>query len=128
MRGAGGGGAGGYLAKDTGILLAEVVTVGKRDGTTFVGLDMGWNVNCSHFIYGYAQELVVCRAARGARTERLTVAGHINEAGDLFAEDYDLPPVEEGDIVALLNAAGYPEAMSSTHCLRPHAAAIYLVR
>jgi diaminopimelate decarboxylase len=119
---------GDYFAKDTAILLAEVVTVEERAGTTFVGLDVGWNVNCSHFIYRYAQELVVCRAADAARTERVTVAGHINEAGDLFAEDYDLPPVSEGDIVALLNAGGYHQAMSSTHCLRPHAEALFLDR
>ena len=119
---------GDYLAKDTAILLAEVVTVEQRGGTTFVGLDIGWNVNCAYFVYKYAQELVVCRAADAARTERVTVAGHINEAGDVFAEDYDLPPVAEGDIVALLNAGGYLEAMSSTHCLRPHAEALYLER
>jgi diaminopimelate decarboxylase len=119
---------GDYLAKDTAILLAEVVTVEERAGTTFVGLDVGWNVNCSYFIYKYAQELVVCRSAAASRTERVTVAGHINEAGDVFAEDYDLPPVAEGDIVALLNAGGYHEAMSSTHCLRPHAEALYLDR
>ena len=46
--------------------------------------------------------------------------------GDLFAEDYDLPPVAEGDIVALLNAGGNHQAMSSTHCLRPHAEALFL--
>ncbi|MBA2382581.1 MAG: diaminopimelate decarboxylase [Chloroflexi bacterium] len=119
---------GDYLAKDTAILLAEVVTVEERDGTTFVGLDAGWNVNCSYFIYKYAQELVVCRAAAAERTERVTVAGHINEAGDLFAEDYTLPPVVEGDVVALLNAGGYHQAMSSTHCLRPHAEALFLDR
>lgn len=119
---------GDYLAKDSAVLLAEVVTVEERGGTTFVGLDVGWNVNCSHFIYRYAQELVVCRAATADRTERVTVAGHINEAGDLFAEDYDLPPVVEGDIVALLNAGGYHQAMSSTHCLRPHAEGLFLDR
>ncbi len=119
---------GDYLAKDSAILLAEVVTVEERSGTTFVGLDAGWNVNCSYFIYRYAQEIVVCRAAAAPRTERVTIAGHINEAGDVFAEDYLLPPVAEGDIVALLNAGGYHQAMSSTHCLRPHAEALYLDR
>ncbi|MEA2520217.1 MAG: diaminopimelate decarboxylase [Chloroflexota bacterium] len=119
---------GDYLAKDTAILLAEVVTVEERAGTRFVGLDVGWNVNCSFFIYGYAQELVVCRAADAPRTEAVTIAGHINEAGDLFAEDYPFPPVVEGDIVALLNAGGYHQAMSSTHCLRPHAEALFLDR
>jgi diaminopimelate decarboxylase len=74
---------------------------------TYVGLDLGWNVNCSYFIYRFAQELVVCRAADAARTEIVTVAGHINEASDVFAEDYPMPPVEEGDMVATLNAGGF---------------------
>jgi diaminopimelate decarboxylase len=119
---------GDYIAKDAAILLGEVVTVEERAGTTFVGLDLGWNVNCSYFIYRYLQEIVLCRAADAPRTEIVTVAGHINEAGDLFAEDYPMPPVGEGDIVAILNAGGYHEAMSSTHCLRPLAGAIHLDR
>jgi diaminopimelate decarboxylase len=119
---------GDYIAKDAAILLGEVVTVEDRGGTRFVGLDLGWNVNCSYFIYRYAQEIVVCRAADAPRTEIVTVAGHINEAGDVFAEDYPLQPVAEGDIVAILNAGGYHEAMSSTHCLRPMAEAIFLDR
>jgi diaminopimelate decarboxylase len=119
---------GDYIAKDAAILLGEVVTVEDRAGTRFVGLDLGWNVNCSYFIYRYAQEIVSCRAADAPRTEVVTVAGHINEAGDVFAEDYPMMPVEEGDFVALLNAGGYREAMSSTHCLRPQADAVYLDR
>ncbi len=119
---------GDLLSKDAAILLGEVVTVERRRGVTFVGLDLGWNVNCSYFIYRFAQELVVCRAADAARTEIVTVAGHINEAGDVFAEDYPMPPVEEGDIVATLNAGGYLEAMSSTHCLRPMAEVVFLDR
>jgi diaminopimelate decarboxylase len=119
---------GDYIAKDTAILLGEVVTVEDRGGTRFVGLDLGWNVNCSYFIYRYAQEIVVCRSADAPRTEIVTVAGHINEAGDVFAEDYPLQPVAEGDIVAILNAGGYHAAMSSTHCLRPMAGAIFLDR
>ena len=119
---------GDHLGKDAGILLGEVVTVETRRGVTFVGLDLGWNVNCSFFIYRFAQEIVVCRAADAARTEVVTVAGHINEAGDVFAEDYPMPPVEEGDIVAILNAGAYHQAMSSTHCLRPQGEAIFLDR
>ncbi len=110
---------GDLLSKDAAILLGEVVTVERRRDVTFVGLDIGWNVNCAYFIYRFAQEIVVCRAAGAARTEIVTVAGHINEAGDVFAEDYPMPPVAEGDMVATLNAGGYLQAMSSTHCLRP---------
>ena len=119
---------GDQLTKDAAILLGEVVPVERRRGVTFVGLVIGWNVNCSYFIYRYAQELVICRAAAAARTEIVTVAGHINEASDVFAEDYPMPPVEEGDIVATLNAGGYLQAMSSTHCLRPMGRALFLDR
>lgn len=116
------------LSKNAAILLGEVVTVEERRGVTFVGLDIGWNVNCSYFIYRFAQELVVCSAPDAERTQTVTVAGHINEAGDVFAEDYRMSPVEEGDVVALLNAGGYLQAMSSMHCLRPHGTAIFLDR
>jgi diaminopimelate decarboxylase len=119
---------GDYLSKDAAILLGEVVTVEKRRDVTFVGLDIGWNVNCAYFIYRFAQEIVICRAPDAPRTQRVTIAGHINEAGDVFAEDYPMPSVEEGDMVALLNAGGYLQAMSSTHCLRPMGGAVFLDR
>lgn len=119
---------GDYLSKDAGILLGEVVTVEQRRGVTFVGLNIGWNVNCAYFIYRYAQELVPCRRPDAPRTNTVTVAGHINEAGDVFAEDYPMAPVQEGDLVALLNAGGYLQAMSSTHCLRPMGDAVFLDR
>ncbi|MFI5291348.1 MAG: diaminopimelate decarboxylase family protein [Candidatus Limnocylindrales bacterium] len=119
---------GDLIVKDAAVLLAEVVTIEDRAGVRFVGLDAGWNVFCSWFIYRFAQELVLCRAADAQRTELVTVVGHINEAGDVFVDDYPMPPLREGDIVALLNAGGYEQAMSMTHCLRPLAAAAYLER
>ena len=119
---------GDWIMKDAGLLLGEVVTVERRGDVTFVGLDLGWNVTSSAFIYGYAQELLPVRDPLRPRTQVVTVAGHINEAGDVFAEDYPFAPVEEGDLVAILNQGGYVEAMSMTHCLRPLAAAVHLER
>lgn len=119
---------GDLVMKDAGVLLGEVVTVERRGGTTFVGLDVGWNVNCAYFIYGYAQEVVPVRDPLRERTQLVTVAGHINEAGDVFAEDYPFPEVAEGEVVAILNAGGYLQAMSTTHCLRPTGTAVYLER
>lgn len=117
---------GDFVMKDAAVLLAEVVSVERRGDVTFVGLDVGWNVNCAYFIYGYAQEVVPLVAPMRERTQLVTVAGHINEAGDVFAEDYPLPDVAEGEGVAILNAGGYLQAMSMTHCLRPTGTAVYL--
>jgi diaminopimelate decarboxylase len=119
---------GDHLAKDAGILLAEVVSVEDRGGTRFIGLDAGWNINCGYFIYGFLQEVVPCREPLAERTWTVGVAGHINEGHDVFAEDYPFPPVAEGEIVAILGTGAYSEAMSSTHCLRPIAPAIHLER
>ena len=95
---------------------------------TFVGLDIGWNVNCAYFIYRFAQEILPVRDPLRPRTQVVTVAGHINEAGDVFAEDYPFADVEEGEPVAILNAGGYSRRCRSTHCLRPMGAAVYLER
>jgi diaminopimelate decarboxylase len=119
---------GDLIMKDAGVLLGEVVSVEQRGAATFVGLDIGWNVNCAYFIYRYAQEIVPVRDPLRERTRIVTVAGHINEAGDVFAEDYPFPDVEEGEVVAILNAGGYLQAMSMTHCLRPTGSAVYLDR
>jgi diaminopimelate decarboxylase len=69
---------------------------------------------------------VVVAAPRAPRVETVTISGHINEAPDLFAEQYPFPPVAEGDLVALLSVGGYCQAAAGRHCLRPTADAVYL--
>jgi diaminopimelate decarboxylase len=112
---------GDFLVKECAIHLAEVVTVEERDGTTFVGLDTGWNVMPEHFVYGALLELVLCRAADAEADGLVTIAGHINEGDDVFARDLPFPDVVEGDAVAAINVGSYNDSMTSAHCLRPPA-------
>ncbi len=95
------------VSKNAAIALTEVVTVEDRskagDGSAvFAGLTCGWYAVHLRFIYKEDVEAVLCRAADAPRTARYTLSSHINEGPDLFNEDYPLPPLEEGDIVALL--------------------------
>jgi len=113
-----------FLVNDCAALLAEVITVERRLGALFVGLDAGWNVLCDRFVYGRDQAIVLCRAVDAPCADVATISGHINEGDDLFAEDYPFPEVAEGDIVALMAAGGYNQAQMSLHCLRPHAQAV----
>ncbi len=113
-----------FIAKQTGVHLAEVVTVEDRDGTTFVGLDTGWNALCEHFVYGIPFFPILCRAADEAPVRDMTFAGHINEGPDLFAEGHPFPDVREGDIVALPNVGSYNASMTSFHCMREPAASL----
>lgn len=70
------------------------------------------------------------------RNGRLALAGRDAEAVareeatpvyayDLFAEDYPFPPVEEGDVVAMLGVGSYNAAMAMEHCLRPRAGELF---
>jgi diaminopimelate decarboxylase len=117
---------GAFLVQDAGVLLVEVVCVDEKGGSIFVGVDCGLNVYSAIAYYHYAQEVVLCRAADAPPGLNCTIAGHINEAIDLFSEDCRLPEVREGDILALLNAGSYGATTSSLHCHRPHAAEIAL--
>jgi len=117
---------GDFAVRDSGVFLVEVVGVDEKGGTTFIGVDAGFNAYCPPALYQDPQEVVLCRAADARTTTTYTVAGHINEAKDLFAEDCRLPEVREGDILALLNAGGYGPSMASEHCWRPHAGCLVL--
>jgi diaminopimelate decarboxylase len=114
-----------FLAKQCATHLAEVVSVEDRDDVTFVGLDTGWNVINEHFVYRIPFHPILCRAADAEPVGRVTVAGHINEGNDLFAEDHSMPEVREGDIVAIPNVGSYNASMVSVHCLRPAPASVF---
>ncbi len=117
---------GDFLARDAGIFLVEVVGIDERRGNKFVGLDGGYNACGIPYLYREPQEIVVCRAADAKPTGSYTVAGHINEARDVFADQAELPEVREGDILALLNVGGYGAELANIHCGRPHAERLVL--
>ncbi|MGH2672588.1 MAG: diaminopimelate decarboxylase family protein [Actinomycetota bacterium] len=109
---------GDYLCKESGILLAEVVSLDERDGVTFAGLDAGYNVAPERFIYGSLVPIVLCRAADAEPTRVYTVSGNINEGDDLWGEGVALPELREGDVIALLGLGTYNRSMHIDHCLR----------
>ncbi|HKI29315.1 MAG TPA: diaminopimelate decarboxylase [Actinomycetota bacterium] len=115
---------GDYLAKESGVLLGEVVTLDERDDVWFAGVDVGFNVAPERFIYGALVPTVLCRAADAEPTRTYTVAGNINEGNDLWGEDVPLPELAEGDVLALLLVGAYGRSMHIEHCLRPPACTV----
>jgi diaminopimelate decarboxylase len=114
-----------WVSKNAGVLLAEVVSVEDRsragDGSAvFAGLDCGWNIVHLAFIYKEPIEHVLCSAADAPRTSTYTMTSHINEGPDIFAEDYPMPELHEGDVVALLGVGCYCQANWNLHCLRAY--------
>jgi diaminopimelate decarboxylase len=108
---------GDYLVKDAGVLLVRVNTVEEKAGTRFIGVDAGLGLQNLAVYYRTPFIVTPLRWSDG-ELSNVTVAGNINEAIDLLAENVPLPPVAEGDLLALLNVGGYGSASSSNHCMR----------
>jgi diaminopimelate decarboxylase len=116
---------GDFIVKDSGVLVLQVNTVERKQQVDFVGINGGFNLAVEPFFYSMPCEPVPCRIDGGvaqaydpAHLKPVTIAGNINEALDIWAEQVPLPPLQEGDYLAFINAGGYASAMSSNHCMR----------
>jgi diaminopimelate decarboxylase len=109
---------GDYLVKDCGVLILQVNTVEEKGGTKFIGVNGGFNIQ--NLPVYYDTPLIVAPLIKDATVaeEKITIAGNINEAIDIFAQDIWLPRIHEGDYLGFLNAGGYGSAASSNHCMR----------
>lgn len=109
---------GDYLVKDAGVLLVQVNMVEEKGGTTFVGVNAGFNLQNLAVYYQTPFVVVPLQWDETRPRTTVTIAGNINEAIDLLAEEVILPLPAEGDYLALLNVGGYGSASSSNHCMR----------
>ncbi len=103
-----------WLVAPVGVLLAEVLWVKPRGRQRFVVLGAGMNDLLRPALYRARHRIVPVRERAGA-PEPVTVVGPVCESADVFAEDVALPPLEAGDLVALLDAGAYGAAMSSNY-------------
>lgn len=113
---------GDYIVKDAGLLLLQINTIERKGDTNFVYVNGGFNINLEPAFYQLPLEVVPLLLPKEKDIDSdgitVTIAGNINEAIDILATDIYLPPVQEGDFLAFLNAGGYGSSMSSNHCMR----------
>jgi diaminopimelate decarboxylase len=121
-----------YVAGNAAILLTRVVRVKKTShGKTFVICDAAMNdlvrpsmYDAYHFIWPVRSDAPVFLGGKqdDSNFPRVDVVGPICESGDYMAKDRPLPPVAEGDILAVFGAGAYGMAMSSNYNSRRRAA------
>ena len=98
-----------------GALLARVVDLKSYDGgATFAVLDAGMAELLRPALYG-AFHRIVAVAPRAGVERRYEVVGPICESADIFGRDRLLPPLEVGDVLAILDAGAYGSVMASTY-------------
>lgn len=112
-----------YIAAECGAILGTVYNV-KTNGTkTFVGTDLGFNTLARPMLYDSFHDVEIYRKNFSGESKEMeqTIVGNICESGDIIAKNRVLPVLEEGDIIAMLDAGAYGFSMSSnyTQRLRP---------
>jgi diaminopimelate decarboxylase len=113
-----------FLVSDASVLLTMVNTIKVTPFKRFVGVDAGFNTLVRPTMYGSYHHIVVANKMGHPSEETCDVVGPICETGDAIAKDRPLPKVEEGDLLAVLNAGAYGYSMSSQYNSRPRAAEV----
>ena len=114
---------GGMIKKnphDCSLMILEVNTVERKLDKIFIGVNGGFNIHNEPAFYNLPLEVTLLRLTHKSthNPQVYTIAGNINEALDIFAEDVMLPLVGEGDYLCFLNAGAYGASTSSDHCMR----------
>lgn len=112
-----------YIVGDASYLLTRVNTI-KQSYRKFAGVDAGFNTLLRPTMYGSYHHIVSANNPLAEPTQEIDIAGNICESGDLFARDRSMPDLEEGDLLAILNAGAYAFSMSSQYNSRPRPAEV----
>ncbi|HTM57440.1 MAG TPA: diaminopimelate decarboxylase [Candidatus Udaeobacter sp.] len=103
-----------WIAAPCGVLLAEVLAVKRRGARRFVVLAAGMNDLIRPALY-HASHRIVPIAPREGPHAPAAVVGPVCESSDVFAAEIELPPIETGDVLAILDAGAYGAAMASNY-------------
>ncbi len=108
-----------WLVADAGVLLARVEFVKEGTAKRFAILDAAMNDLIRPTLYEAWMPIEPVARPRGGAKRPYDVVGPVCESGDYLALGRSLPPLAEGDIVAIRQAGAYGAVMSSTYNARP---------
>ena len=109
-----------YLVGNAGVLVAAVVLVKHGGDKRFVVVDAAMNDLIRPTLYEAHHEVLPVREpAAGATSDAADIVGPVCETGDYLAKARPFPPVEPGDLVAVMSAGAYGAVQSCTYNTRP---------
>ena len=107
-----------------GVLLTSVVYKKANNGKRFVIVDAAMNDLIRPALYGAYHEIVPVTLQGSSKNETTDVVGPICETGDFFARDRELPLLDEGALLAILDAGAYGMVLGSNYNTRPRPAEV----
>jgi len=109
-----------------GVLITSVLYKKENHGKQFLVMDAAMNDLIRPALYDAYHEIVPVVQSKGlsAKKETVDVVGPVCESGDFFARDRELPRVEEGALLAILDAGAYGMVLASNYNTRPRPAEV----
>ena len=109
-----------------GVLITSVIYRKENDGKRFLVVDAAMNDLIRPALYGAYHEIIPVKLSTGstAKSEVSDIVGPVCETGDFFARDRELPVVDEGGLLAILDAGAYGMVLSSNYNTRPRPAEV----
>ena len=111
------------IVGNAGVLLSRVLYRKQGEAKVFNIVDAGMGDLIRPALYQGHHDIIPVSDS-GRKPEIIDVVGPICESGDFFAQDRELPGLEEGDLIALLSAGAYGFVMASNYNSRPFPAEI----
>ena len=107
------------IVGNAGVLVTRVLYVKQGESRQFAIADAAMNDLIRPTLYDAYHEIWPVReAVPGTPHLRYDVVGPVCETGDSFASNRDLPPLGEGDLLAILSAGAYGAVQSGTYNAR----------
>ncbi|MBS0238179.1 MAG: diaminopimelate decarboxylase [Proteobacteria bacterium] len=104
------------IVGNAGVLVTKVIYVKEGTDKTFTIVDGAMNDLIRPTLYeAYHDVWPVTEARSDMSPIQQDIVGPVCETGDFLAEDRALPPVEPGDLIAVMTAGAYGAVMSSTY-------------
>jgi len=116
------------LIARAGVALYRVGVVKRRKHRTWLLVDGGMADNPRHALYGSRYTCLPVRGLGREMTETVSIAGPFCETGDVLIDDVLLPPVEEGELLAVPMSGAYQLSMASNYNGARRPAAVWIDR
>jgi diaminopimelate decarboxylase len=125
-----------FLVGNAGVLLTRVRYIKQTGRKSFAIVDAGMNDLIRPALYQSYHEIVPVQEHGGTGSvpskkkkddtevvpptkQKTDIVGPVCESGDFFAIDREMPPLREGDLLAIMSAGAYGFVMASNYNSRP---------
>ena len=107
-----------FMVGNAGVLLTKVVYEKRGKAKVFKIVDAAMNDLIRPTLYEGWHQIVPVQSKPGEENELSDVVGPICETGDYLAQNRELPPLNAGDVLAVMSAGAYGFTMASNYNTR----------